>query len=132
MIRENHEKIVQLYIYFFSDFPECWKHVNARKAIFPKFFALLRAGVYGSHNTIYPSLLPFISLISPEVNLLFSIFMNNLSDKLYVRSQICVVAVPQLILCMRRSRMRIASLRLCHKNKIHKNNHLDTTPMYRV
>ncbi len=38
-------------------------HVNLSKAIFPKFWSLLRNGCYGSAETSYPAVLPFINLL---------------------------------------------------------------------
>ena len=43
--------------------PQAWEAVNARKAIYPKLWALLRAGAYGSSESTYPSLLPLLAVL---------------------------------------------------------------------
>lgn len=48
---------------FITAFPAAWDNVDARKHVFPRLYAFLRAGVYGTYLVSYPSLLPFISLI---------------------------------------------------------------------
>lgn len=47
--------------------PDCWKHVDARKGVLPQLWKVLKNGGFGSAVHIYPSLLPFLSLIPPEV-----------------------------------------------------------------
>ncbi|XP_053242522.1 E3 ubiquitin-protein ligase listerin isoform X2 [Podarcis raffonei] len=42
---------------------DCWSHVNAKKGVLPKIWAVLREGGRGLATIIYPNLLPFISKI---------------------------------------------------------------------
>ncbi|KAH9381898.1 hypothetical protein HPB48_015382 [Haemaphysalis longicornis] len=46
---------------------DCWSHVDARKAVLPQLWKVLKAGGFGSAVHIYPNLLPFLSLVPAEV-----------------------------------------------------------------
>ncbi|CAN7988883.1 unnamed protein product [Ixodes hexagonus] len=50
-----------------SAIPDCWKHVDARKAVLPQFWRVLKNGGFGSAVHIHPNLLPFLSLIPQDV-----------------------------------------------------------------
>lgn len=50
-----------------SSIPDCWKHVEARKAVLPQLWRVLKNGGFGSAVHIHPNLLPFLSLIPQEV-----------------------------------------------------------------
>ncbi|XP_072022304.1 E3 ubiquitin-protein ligase listerin-like [Amphiura filiformis] len=50
-----------------SQLPDCWSHVNPRKAVLPKLWSFLRNGGHGYAATIFPSLLPFLSKIPADV-----------------------------------------------------------------
>jgi len=45
---------------------DCWTKVNARKAVFPKLWSLLRDGGRGCAAATFYSLLPFISKVPQE------------------------------------------------------------------
>ncbi|CAN8018047.1 unnamed protein product [Ixodes persulcatus] len=47
--------------------PDCWKHVDARKAVLPQLWRVLKNGGFGSAVHIHPNLLPFLSLIPQDV-----------------------------------------------------------------
>lgn len=46
---------------------DCWKQVNVRKAVLPKFWDVLRNGGSGCASVIFPNLLPFLSKVPAEV-----------------------------------------------------------------
>lgn len=50
-----------------SSIPDCWDHVNARKAVLPQLWRVLKGGGFGSATHIYPNLLPFLSLVPADV-----------------------------------------------------------------
>ncbi|XP_064473066.1 E3 ubiquitin-protein ligase listerin-like [Ornithodoros turicata] len=50
-----------------SSVPDCWQHVNARKAVLPQLWRVLKGGGFGSATHVYPNLLPFLSLIPADV-----------------------------------------------------------------
>ncbi|EEC09590.1 conserved hypothetical protein [Ixodes scapularis] len=50
-----------------SAIPDCWKHVDARKAVLPQLWRVLKNGGFGSAVHIHPNLLPFLSLIPQDV-----------------------------------------------------------------
>ncbi|XP_071800460.1 E3 ubiquitin-protein ligase listerin-like isoform X2 [Asterias amurensis] len=54
-------------LFVISTFPNCWTHVNMRKAVLPKLWVMLRNGGSGSATVIYPNLLPLLSHIPAEV-----------------------------------------------------------------
>eukprot|EP00899_Mesostigma_viride_P009971 jgi/Mesvir1/18976/Mv18941-RA.1 len=43
-----------------------WEAAHAKKAVYPRLWALLRHGAYGSPLVAYPSLLPFLAAVPPE------------------------------------------------------------------
>ncbi|XP_014677564.1 PREDICTED: E3 ubiquitin-protein ligase listerin-like [Priapulus caudatus] len=46
---------------------DCWSQVNVRKAVLPKLWTVLRSGAGGNAADVFPSLLPFLSRLPPEV-----------------------------------------------------------------
>ncbi|XP_023799209.1 E3 ubiquitin-protein ligase listerin [Cyanistes caeruleus] len=54
-------------LYTITTIEDCWSHVNARKGVLPKLWAVLREGGRGLATVIYPNLLPFISKVPPDV-----------------------------------------------------------------
>ncbi|XP_002190030.5 E3 ubiquitin-protein ligase listerin [Taeniopygia guttata] len=54
-------------LYTITTIEDCWNHVNARKGVLPKLWAVLREGGRGLATVIYPNLLPFISKVPPDV-----------------------------------------------------------------
>ncbi|XP_005524045.1 PREDICTED: E3 ubiquitin-protein ligase listerin [Pseudopodoces humilis] len=54
-------------LYTITTIEDCWSHVNARKGVLPKLWAVLREGGRGLATVIYPNLLPFISKVPPVV-----------------------------------------------------------------
>jgi hypothetical protein len=63
----NHASMFAAMISFTRAFPESWTFVDPFNFIFPKLFALLRHGFYGSGVASYPSLLPFLDSIPNDV-----------------------------------------------------------------
>ncbi|XP_053827957.1 E3 ubiquitin-protein ligase listerin isoform X1 [Vidua macroura] len=54
-------------LYTITTIEDCWSHVNARKGVLPKLWTVLREGGRGLATVIYPSLLPFISKVPPDI-----------------------------------------------------------------
>ncbi|KAM9020815.1 E3 ubiquitin-protein ligase listerin [Ara ararauna] len=54
-------------LYAVSTIEDCWAHVNAKKGVLPKLWAVLREGGRGLATVIYPNLLPFISKVPPGI-----------------------------------------------------------------
>uniref|UniRef100_A0AAZ3QXV9 E3 ubiquitin-protein ligase listerin n=1 Tax=Oncorhynchus tshawytscha TaxID=74940 RepID=A0AAZ3QXV9_ONCTS len=50
-----------------STLTDCWSHVNARKAVLPKLWSLLKDGGKGLATALHPNLLPLISKLPSEV-----------------------------------------------------------------
>ena len=72
---------------------ECWSHVNARKAVLPKLWSVLRKGGFGNAVVIFPNMLPFLSKIpkSVRIKLSFEIcgnleFFWNTCIKIFVKT----------------------------------------------
>ncbi len=51
----------------FAAYPECWSHVNAHKSVFPRLFAAIQSGGYGSPRVMYPYLMPLLTCIPQHV-----------------------------------------------------------------
>ncbi|RLW03261.1 hypothetical protein DV515_00006535 [Chloebia gouldiae] len=76
-------------LYTITTIEDCWSHVNARKGVLPKLWAVLREGGRGLATVIYPNLLPFISKVPPDVvepkleyfRVLFSSIIQGLSSE---------------------------------------------------
>ncbi|XP_060689478.1 E3 ubiquitin-protein ligase listerin isoform X2 [Hemiscyllium ocellatum] len=70
-------------LYVLTCIEDCWVHVNAKKGILPKLWAVLKEGGRGLATSVYPSLLPFISKIPEEVIgskiEFFTLFFNTVS-----------------------------------------------------
>ncbi|XP_069746128.1 E3 ubiquitin-protein ligase listerin isoform X2 [Narcine bancroftii] len=54
-------------LYVLSCIEDCWTHVNAKKAVLPKLWTVLKEGGQGHAVVIYPSLLPFFSKLPEEI-----------------------------------------------------------------
>ncbi|XP_062478134.1 E3 ubiquitin-protein ligase listerin [Pezoporus occidentalis] len=54
-------------LYAVTTIEDCWAHVNAKKGVLPKLWAVLREGGRGLATVIYPNLLPFISKVPPGI-----------------------------------------------------------------
>ncbi|TSK16143.1 E3 ubiquitin-protein ligase listerin [Bagarius yarrelli] len=54
-------------LHVLSSVQDCWTHVNARKGVLPKLWALLRDGGRGMATSLHPNMLPFISKLPGEV-----------------------------------------------------------------
>ncbi|XP_072370137.1 E3 ubiquitin-protein ligase listerin isoform X2 [Scyliorhinus torazame] len=54
-------------LYVLTCIEDCWAHVNAKKGVLPKLWAVLQEGGRGLATFIYPSLLPFISRLPEEI-----------------------------------------------------------------
>ncbi|XP_038622102.1 E3 ubiquitin-protein ligase listerin [Tachyglossus aculeatus] len=54
-------------LYVLTAVEDCWSHVNARKGVFPKLWAVLREGGRGLATVVHPHLLPLVSKIPAAV-----------------------------------------------------------------
>ncbi|XP_058267542.1 E3 ubiquitin-protein ligase listerin isoform X2 [Hemibagrus wyckioides] len=54
-------------LHVISSIQDCWSHVNARKGVLPKLWALLREGGRGLATSLHPYMLPLISKLPAEV-----------------------------------------------------------------
>ncbi|XP_078088588.1 E3 ubiquitin-protein ligase listerin [Mustelus asterias] len=54
-------------LYVLTCIEDCWTHVNAKKGVLPKLWAVLKEGGCGLATFVYPSLLPFISRLPEEI-----------------------------------------------------------------
>ncbi|MEE6468105.1 hypothetical protein FKM82_008163 [Ascaphus truei] len=73
-------------LYTITTIEDCWDHVNAKKGVLPKLWAILREGGRGLATVIFPNLLPFISkvphqLADAEMDF-YSSFFDSLSQGL--------------------------------------------------
>ncbi|KAI3373165.1 hypothetical protein L3Q82_006491 [Scortum barcoo] len=50
-----------------STIPDCWTHVNAKKGLLPKLWALLKEGGKGMAKALHPNLMPLLSKLPQEV-----------------------------------------------------------------
>lgn len=50
-----------------STIPDCWTHVNAKKGVLPKLWALLREGGKGMAKALHPNLMPLLSKLPQQV-----------------------------------------------------------------
>ncbi|XP_053792016.1 E3 ubiquitin-protein ligase listerin isoform X2 [Vidua chalybeata] len=81
-------------LYTITTIEDCWSHVNARKGVLPKLWTVLREGGRGLATVIYPSLLPFISKVPPDivgpkleyVRVFFSSIIQGLSSERTIAS----------------------------------------------
>ncbi|KAM6314161.1 E3 ubiquitin-protein ligase listerin isoform 2-T2 [Podargus strigoides] len=81
-------------LYAIATIEDCWSHVNAKKGVLPKLWAVLREGGRGLATVIYPNLLPFISKVPPGIaepkleyfRTFFSSIMQGLSSERAVAS----------------------------------------------
>ncbi|XP_064628174.1 E3 ubiquitin-protein ligase listerin-like [Lineus longissimus] len=89
---------------------DCWKHINPRKALFPKLWSLMKAGFHGSANVVCPSLLPLLSKIPEEVIgtgiAFYNEFFGNMKSSLCVEHIIqspsdCSAVVRAYLECLR-------------------------------
>jgi hypothetical protein len=62
-----HHAMWDMLLSFARRFPQGWGAVNARKAVLPGLWALLKHAAYGSAEASYPCLLVLTSLLPPEV-----------------------------------------------------------------
>ncbi|KAL3197742.1 hypothetical protein MRX96_044757 [Rhipicephalus microplus] len=89
---------------------DCWTHVDARKAVLPQLWKVLKNGGFGSAVHIYPNLLPFLSLVPAEVvgvgvqfyKLFFDSFREGLlSQKVQASVAECNAVVQAFMECLR-------------------------------
>uniref|UniRef100_A0A8C5MB69 E3 ubiquitin-protein ligase listerin n=1 Tax=Leptobrachium leishanense TaxID=445787 RepID=A0A8C5MB69_9ANUR len=69
-------------LYTVTTIEDCWDHVNARKGVLPKLWAVLREGGRGLATVIFPNLLPFVSRVPVHITDTRLDFYNNLFDSL--------------------------------------------------
>eukprot|EP00064_Thunnus_orientalis_P010735 superscaffoldBa00001484_g10762 len=50
-----------------STIPDCWTHVNAKKGVLPKLWALLREGGKGMAKALHPNLMPLLSKLPQQL-----------------------------------------------------------------
>jgi hypothetical protein len=62
-----HRAMWDMLLSFARRFPQGWGAVNARKAVLPGLWALLKHAAYGSAEASYPCLLVLVSLLPPGV-----------------------------------------------------------------
>lgn len=62
-----HLQMSSCLITFLKEIPDCWKHVNTQKAIWPKLMNFLNFPVTSSPHITYQILLPFLSLLTFDV-----------------------------------------------------------------
>ncbi|XP_077487420.1 E3 ubiquitin-protein ligase listerin isoform X1 [Amblyomma americanum] len=89
---------------------DCWTHVDARKAVLPQLWKVLKNGGFGSAVHIYPNLLPFLSLLPAEVigsgvhfyKLFFDSFREGLmSPKVQGSVAECNAVIQAFMECLR-------------------------------
>lgn len=89
---------------------DCWTHVDARKAVLPQLWKVLKNGGFGSAVHIYPNLLPFLSLVPAEVvgagvqfyKLFFDSFREGLlNPKVQASMAECNAVVQAFMECLR-------------------------------
>ncbi|XP_076876676.1 E3 ubiquitin-protein ligase listerin [Brachyhypopomus gauderio] len=54
-------------LHVLSSVQDCWSHVNARKGVLPKLWAVLAEGGRGLATALHPNMLPFLSKLPAEV-----------------------------------------------------------------
>uniref|UniRef100_A0A4W4E687 E3 ubiquitin-protein ligase listerin n=1 Tax=Electrophorus electricus TaxID=8005 RepID=A0A4W4E687_ELEEL len=54
-------------LHVISSIQDCWSHVNVRKGVLPKLWALLAEGGRGLATVLHPNMLPFLSKLPAEV-----------------------------------------------------------------
>ncbi|XP_053312775.1 E3 ubiquitin-protein ligase listerin [Spea bombifrons] len=97
-------------LYTITTIEDCWDHVNAKKGVLPKLWAVLREGGRGLATVIFPNLLPFISKVpqgiaDPRVEF-YSIFFDSLvqgfsSERAVVSPTECSAIVTAYMECLR-------------------------------
>uniref|UniRef100_A0A3P9M3P8 E3 ubiquitin-protein ligase listerin n=1 Tax=Oryzias latipes TaxID=8090 RepID=A0A3P9M3P8_ORYLA len=78
-----------------STIPDCWTHVNARKAFLPKLWSVLKEGGKGMAKALHPNLMPLLSKLPGEVtdpsvdfyNSFFAALTQGLSSERALTSQ---------------------------------------------
>ena len=69
-----------------ATFDNIWECVNVRKAVWPKLWKLLGAGCHGNISIVYPSLLPLLSHVTPQVagegNGFYAQFFDSITELL--------------------------------------------------
>ncbi|KAH8020974.1 hypothetical protein HPB51_011030 [Rhipicephalus microplus] len=89
---------------------DCWTHVDARKAVLPQLWKVLKNGGFGSAVHIYPNLLPFLSLVPAEIVgvgvQFYKLFFDSLregllSQKVQASVAECNAVVQAFMECLR-------------------------------
>ncbi|XP_053501105.1 E3 ubiquitin-protein ligase listerin isoform X2 [Ictalurus furcatus] len=97
-------------LHVISSIQDCWTHVNARKGVLPKIWALLREGGRGLATALHPNMLPFISKLPAEViepkldfcSTFFSSIIQGLSsERALVSPSECAAIVFSTMECLR-------------------------------
>eukprot|EP01117_Protostelium_nocturnum_P008353 TRINITY_DN2981_c0_g1_i1.p1 TRINITY_DN2981_c0_g1~~TRINITY_DN2981_c0_g1_i1.p1 ORF type:complete len:1580 (+),score=519.39 TRINITY_DN2981_c0_g1_i1:179-4918(+) len=97
--RDNtlHQEMWEAVLTFMRLFPSGWQHVNAKKQIFPKLWAFLRGGSFGSSKTSYLSLLPFLNFLPSQIlqdvgfDFLVNLWEGLQSDSMNGPSSLCLL-----------------------------------------
>lgn len=61
-MRRQVSLLIMLYL-----FQDCWTHVNAKKGVLPKLWALLREGGKGMAKALHPHLMLLLSKLPQQV-----------------------------------------------------------------
>ncbi|KAM6310361.1 E3 ubiquitin-protein ligase listerin [Aegotheles albertisi] len=97
-------------LYAIATIEDCWSHVNAKKGVLPKLWAVLREGGRGLATVIYPNLLPFISKVPPGIaepkldyfRTFFSAIIQGLSSERAIASPSeCSAIITAFMECLR-------------------------------
>ncbi|XP_066476312.1 E3 ubiquitin-protein ligase listerin [Tiliqua scincoides] len=89
---------------------DCWSHVNAKKGVLPKLWAVLREGGRGLASVVYPNLLPFISKVphgitEPQLDyfrtFFTSIIQGLLTERALASRSECSAIISACMECLR-------------------------------
>ncbi|CAH2219322.1 E3 ubiquitin- ligase listerin [Pelobates cultripes] len=97
-------------LYTVTTIEDCWVHVNAKKGVLPKLWAVLREGGRGLAIVIFPNLLPFISRVPQQITdsrldfytNLFEAFVQGISSERAITSPAeCSAIISAYMECLR-------------------------------
>jgi hypothetical protein len=84
----THIQMWDLVLNYMKVFPQSWEHIDYNQLVFPKLWALLSSGAYGSVEQTYPFMLPFLSLIPKTTKIYadeksFKDFLDNFFNNMW-------------------------------------------------
>ncbi|KAM5280986.1 E3 ubiquitin-protein ligase listerin isoform 2-T2 [Ctenodactylus gundi] len=97
-------------LYTLTTIEDCWRHVNAKKSVFPKLSAVIREGGRGLATVIYPYLLPFISRLPQSItdpkldffkNFLTSLVAGLSTERIKTSFSECSAVISAFFECFR-------------------------------